>query len=254
MRGDDPVGPVHVPGRSGCRPLTDSASLCRTLNTNLFRYRVGNIESGPREAPLPRPRSQGPGESGSEESPPERSHPDNFRSFLVGLATDPARLGNFVRDAEASMTEAGLSEGDRAILRSADPAAIHGRLTGVQAAGPAQPVTLLVVTVGEGEPGAEVLHVSPVQVPSVQFPQIQPQQILPQVHPVVVQQIFPQQIFPQQVIHPQQIFPQQIFPQQIFPQVIHPQQIFPQQIFPQVIHPQQIFPQQIFPQIDPRPQ
>src|ERR1700674_4371825 len=114
---------------------------------------------------MARPRSQGPEESGSEQSPPEGPGPDNFRSFLVGLATDPARLGNFVRDAQTSMTEAGLSPNDQAILRSADPAAIHARLSGVQAQSAAQPVTLLVVTVGEGEPGAEMLHVSPVQLP-----------------------------------------------------------------------------------------
>src|ERR1051326_2202869 len=79
--------------------------------------------------------------------------PDTFRTFLVGLATDPGLLGRFIKDPSTVMGEAGLSANDQAVLHSANPAAIHARLSG--APQPGAPVTVLVVTVGEGAPGAE---------------------------------------------------------------------------------------------------
>ena len=122
--------------------------------------------------------------------------PDEFRRFLVGLATDPAQLGRFIKDPLGTMAEAGLSPQDQATLQSADPGAIHARLTGAPT--PGTPVTVLVVNVGEGAPGAETLHVTPaaqIVAPQIIHPQILPQQVI---HP---------QIWPQQIIHPQ-VLPQ----------------------------------------------
>ena len=211
------------------------------------------------------PRASPPAAAGSASEIPDQtsagapaSDPasDSFRTFMVALATDPARLGAFIKDPDAAMTAAGLDPVDQVVLKSGDPGTIHARLSGQRFAfaspSTPTPVTVLVVdmtrqpgTAGSAAsdqpavrsaPGARGL---PNQGSSPMFPQI-PQQL-----------VYPQQIFPQQ------IFPQQIFPQQIFPQ-IHPQQIFPQvhpQIFPQ-IHPQQVFPQihpqQVFPQIHPQ--
>ena len=143
---------------------------------------------------------------------------DNFRTFLVGLATDPGLLGRFIKDPSAVMDEAELGASDQAVLQSANPVAINARLSG--APQPGTPVTVLVVTVGQGAPGAETLHVTP----AVQaLPQVTPvavQQVLPQVLPVI-QQVQPQVVQPQ-------ILPQQIFPQ-ILPQVVQPQVIAQQQ-------------------------
>ena len=57
-----------------------------------------------------------------------------LRDFLVGLATDHAKLGEFIRDADAAMKGAGLAPEDEAALKSGNPMAIHARLTGQEAA------------------------------------------------------------------------------------------------------------------------
>jgi hypothetical protein len=197
---------------------------------------------------------------------------DQLRAFLVDVATDPAALGRFVKDPEATMSEAGLSADDQAVLRSGNPAAINARLAGGPAAGPSGPMMLVVDVAGEQ------VSVRPIGLPQFvqQFPQlvqqIAPQilpQVTPQILPQLVQQVAPQilpQVLPQ--IHPQQVHPQlvqlQVQPL-VFPQ-IHPQQVHPQlvqlqvqplvfpQIHPQQIHPmllQQIFPNLVFPQLQP---
>ena len=61
---------------------------------------------------------------------------DQLRAFLVDVATDPAALGRFVKDPDATMSEAGLSPEDQAVLRSGNPTAINARLAGGPAAGP----------------------------------------------------------------------------------------------------------------------
>ncbi|WP_293900315.1 hypothetical protein [Phenylobacterium sp.] len=194
--------------------------------------------------------------------------PDEFRTFMVALATDPARLGAYIKDPDTAMQAAGIGEVDRAILKGGQPWAIHARLMGQRFSfdPPPTPAAVLVVdmvrppgapegaaadqpTVRGPQPAfgpgsSSMFPNAPPQFPQFpQFPQVHPQvvvhpQIFPQVHPQIFPQIHPQIVHPQVVVHPQ------IFPQ-IFPQV-HPQ-IFPQ-IFPQV-HPQ-IFPQ-VFPQIHP---
>jgi hypothetical protein len=207
---------------------------------------------------------------------------DEFRSFLVSLATDPTKLGAFIKDPDGAMGAANIDPVDQVILKSGQPWTIHARLLGQKFSftPPAPAPTVLVVdmtrqtgaggsdeteqptirtgtifTASANQGSSAMFPNFPIQVPQI-FPQVHPQQVFPQIHPQqVFPQIHPQQVFPQ--IHPQQVFPQ-IHPQQVFPQ-IHPQQVFPQihpqQVFPQ-IHPQQVFPQihpqQVFPQIHPQ--
>src|SRR5215217_5287157 len=147
-----------------------------------------------------------------------------LREFLVGLATDHAKLGQFIRDPKTAMSEAKLAPEDEAALKSGDPMAIHARLTG-QSVDVTAPTTVLIVDLismgGEKSdtPMVRVLAAQPgalqqtfSQQPQLIFPQIQPQifpQVQPQIFPQVQPQIFPQvqpQIFPQ--IHPQLVFPQ----------------------------------------------
>jgi len=210
---------------------------------------------------------------------------DEFRSFLVALATDPAKLGAFIKDPDGAMQNAGISDVDRVILKSGQPWAIHARLSGQKFSftPPSQvtPVTVLVVDITKSSGGvqaavadqptvrAQPSSTIPTQGSAAMFPniplQITPPQIYPQqiIHPQIYpQQIIHPQIYPQQIIHPQ-IYPQQIIHPQILPQlVIHPQiypqqvihpQILPQlvihpQIYPQVIHPQLVIHPQIYPQ------
>ena len=181
---------------------------------------------------------------------------DELRSFLVNLATDPARLGEFIRDPDAAMSDTDLDTQDQAALKSGNPAAIYARITGQEVTAPSQPVTVLVVDLvrasgedAEDTPVIRGLPTFPQQIFPQVFPQvtplqIAPQQIFPQVTPL---QIAPQQVFPQ--ITPLQIAPQQVFPQ-VFPQVT-PLQVAPQQVFPQIT-PLQIAPQQVFPQVAPQ--
>jgi hypothetical protein len=119
----------------------------------------------------------------------------DLREFLSELATDPQRLGQFILDPEAAMTEAELSEEDKQALRSGFPAIIYARLAGLS--------TERAFQIDLPRPGGQ----QPLQFP--QFPPLQFPQQFPQFPPLQ----FPQQ-FPQ--------FPPLQFPQQ-FPQFPPPQ-------------------------------
>jgi hypothetical protein len=191
-----------------------------------------------------------PTDTGPETATTATPQPDAFHRFLVALATDPAKLGTFIKDPDGAMSAAGIGAADQMILKSANPAAIHARLQGQTFSyQPPTPTTVLVVdmTKQAGSPDTPEQPAVRTQVSatamtnqgsSAMFPNAP--QIFPQFHP---QQIFPQQIFPQQ------IFPQQIFPQ-VFPQ-FHPQLVIHPQIFPQ-FHPQLVIHPQIFPQVHPQ--
>src|ERR1700732_5348768 len=72
--------------------------------------------------------------------------PDEFRAFLVALATDPAKLGNFIKDPDGSMGAAGIDAVDQAILKSGQAWIIHARLLGQRFSfTPPAPTTVLVV-------------------------------------------------------------------------------------------------------------
>ena len=183
---------------------------------------------------------------------------------MVALATDPARLGAYIKDPDAAMREAGITDVDQVILKSGQPGTIHARLSGQRFSfTPPTPMPTAVLVVDMVRPPG-ALEAAAADQPTVRsqpayaipfsqgsstmFPNAPLQIVHPQIFPQVHPQIFPQ-IHPQLVIHPQ-IFPQ-IFPQvhpQIFPQ-IHPQLVIHPQIFPQIfpqVHPQ------IFPQIHPQ--
>ena len=178
-----------------------------------------------------------------ETTPTASGGTDRLRSFLVGLATDPAALGRFIRDPDAEMSDADLANEDRAVLRSGNPGMIHARLAGRGTAAASPPAVMLVVDMVTDSSGVAEPRVRETGSAAIlQFPQ----QVFPQIVPP--QQIFPQQIFPQQVF-PQVVLPQLVFPQQVFPQLVFPQQVFPQLVFPQQVFPQLVFPQQVFPQI-----
>ncbi|HWT12755.1 MAG TPA: hypothetical protein VN231_08390 [Allosphingosinicella sp.] len=206
------------------------------------------------------------------------------RSFLVGLATDPARLGAFIKDPDSELERAGVSEADRAILKSGNPAAIYG-LIGGQSAAAAQPqippVIILVIDAEAAKEGGEpqltlrpgaiggytgypaiIYSVAPgtgTTPPSV----IQPPMVV--MLAVIAEgqaqtaagsaPTFPTIIPPPMVIifgGPQGPTPSPIqFPPQILPQMIFPQ-IQPQLVQPQ-IHPQMVFPQ-VQPQLVVQPQ
>src|SRR5262245_39187363 len=89
---------------------------------------------------------------------------EKFRAFLVSLATDPARLGQFIKDPDSAMRAAELSTEEQALLKTGNPAAIYGRLTD-QPTPTAAPVTVLIVDLipesGKEGPG----------MPSVRSPQ-----------------------------------------------------------------------------------
>lgn len=90
---------------------------------------------------------------GASKAAPRRaaSRPDKVTAFLVGLATDPAKLGRFIQSPDAELDAAGLDPTDRAILRGGDPGAIHARIGGQPAAPrPDQPI-ILVVSMDDGE-------------------------------------------------------------------------------------------------------
>ncbi|MDO8397824.1 MAG: hypothetical protein Q7T45_08385 [Bradyrhizobium sp.] len=208
--------------------------------------------------------------------------PDEFRSFLVALATDPAKLGAFIKDPDGAMGAANLDPVDQVILKGAQAWMIHARLLGQKFSftPPAPTPNVLVVDMvrpagaaaadAEDQPtvrGSSAFPAPPTQGSLNMFPNFPPVQVPLQLvtHPQFPQafpqfpQIFPQfpQIFPQ--VHPQVVVHPQIFPQvhpqvvvhpQIFPQV-HPQVVVHPQIFPQV-HPQVVVHPQIFPQIFPQ--
>src|SRR5688500_14093827 len=97
-----------------------------------------------------RSKQPGPGGEGSGEDTSNQQ--DSLKTFLVGLATDPARLGAFTQNPEAEMQSAGIDEPDRDILRSGDPAAIHGRITG-QTAQSQPPMIILIIDAEQAKAG-----------------------------------------------------------------------------------------------------
>jgi hypothetical protein len=174
---------------------------------------------------------------------------DRLRDFLVTLATDPAALGNFVKDAEAAMSAADLDPADQAVLRSGDPNVINTRIAG----GPSGAAPMvLVVDVTDDVPSVRGLAPQfPLQqiLQPPQFPQFPQFPVQPPVFPIRQLQVFPQVVAPQIVPPLQQIFPQ-IVPPQVTPQIVPPQVVVgPQIVPPQIVPPQLVFPQQIFPQI-----
>src|SRR5690348_4007308 len=107
--------------------------------------------------------------------------PDALRGFLARLATDPAELGRFVKDPHAAMEAAKLSPGDRAILQSGNPAAIHARLQA--GTGSTMPVISLVVDAsGDKDPTLTVRGAGGFG-GILQLPQVVPQIVLPQIGP-----------------------------------------------------------------------
>jgi len=123
--------------------------------------------------------------------------PDKVTAFLVGLATDPAKLGRFIQSPDAELEAAGIDEADRAILKSGNAAAIHARIGGQPAAPRPDPMFMLVSMSDDGEGGTR---------PSVA-------QALPM---VFAQQMMPPMIFAQQPMWPPMIFAQQMMPPMIF--------------------------------------
>jgi hypothetical protein len=217
--------------------------------------------------------------------------PDPVRSFLVALATDPARLGAFIKDADAEMKTAGLSAEDQAVLKSGNPGLIHARLAGVTQQ---PPVTVLVVDSTGGDNGDQELKVRPTgrlgddppPPPQVVYPQMQmvypppppPQVVYPQMQMVAPPQVVapPMMILviaaetaakygaPQpQIVPPLQIPPLQIPPLQTVPLYgLPPLQLVPQLIAPPMVvdhlrgqqRPVADPPPVIYPQVAPPPQ
>ena len=140
----------------------------------------------------------------------EPSPPDECRSFMVALATDPAKLGAFIKDPDAVMKEYGISDVDQVILKSAHPATIHARLSGQRFSFMPSPVSVLgmdMTRAPDAVQSAATEHPSlrfqssftgiPSQGSSTMFSnvplQIVPPQIFPQIHPQIVHPlIFPQ--------------------------------------------------------------
>jgi hypothetical protein len=207
---------------------------------------------------------------GSGASPP----PDDFHKFLVGLATDPAKLGTFIKDPDSSMKSAGLSDADQAVLKSGHPAAIHARLAGQTTAPPTvvtpQMIFLIVdmTTAAGGQAsdhptvrsltsqGSQPMYPNippiysnlPPQAPPQFYP---PMLVLVTVAPTGQPQLLPPPVHPiypplQVVVHPQVVHPQIVHPQIVHPQIVHQQIVTPPQV---VIGP----PMQIYPPIYPPP-
>jgi hypothetical protein len=55
---------------------------------------------------------------------------ENLKQFLVGLASDPEKLGGYLSDPDTAMAAAGLDPEDRAALKSGNQASIQARLSG----------------------------------------------------------------------------------------------------------------------------
>ena len=92
---------------------------------------------------------------------------DELRNFLSGLATDARRLGEFIRDPDSSMKQAGLSADDQATLKSGNPSAIYARITGQVA----PPVTVVVADLPAPDSGSDAPLIRPLVFPPlVQWP------------------------------------------------------------------------------------
>src|SRR5437879_896436 len=63
----------------------------------------------------------------------------SLRTFLMGLAIDPAKLAAFIRDPKAAMDAAGLDGNDRRALESGSAGAMWGQLLGRPTEIPAPP-------------------------------------------------------------------------------------------------------------------
>jgi hypothetical protein len=178
---------------------------------------------------------------------------DQLRAFLVGIATDPAALGRYVRDPETSMAEADLSPADAAVLRSGDPATINARLAGGPGAAPGGAAMLVVDVAGE-QVSVRPLVNFPQLVQHPQLVNLQPQLVnlqpqLVNLQPQLVNlqpqlvNVQPPMVLPvaQPILPPQQVAPLQIFPppvhQLVLPPIHPPQQVWPLNIFPPPVHP-----------------
>jgi hypothetical protein len=76
---------------------------------------------------------------------------DKLRAFLVEVATNHHRLGEFIADHEAAMKAAGLGAEDQALLKSGNATAINARVRGKVTA-KAPPPCLLVHLQDDGTP------------------------------------------------------------------------------------------------------
>ena len=128
--------------------------------------------------------------------PSQGAKQDKVTAFLVGLATDPAKLGRFIQSADAELDAAGIDAADRAILKSGNAAAIHARIGGQPAPPRPDPMFMLVSMSDDGEGGTR---------PSVA-----------QNLPMVFAQQMPPMIFAHQPMWPPMIFAQQMMPPMIF--------------------------------------
>ncbi|HEV2815819.1 MAG TPA: hypothetical protein VGW40_01150 [Allosphingosinicella sp.] len=79
---------------------------------------------------------------------------DKVTAFLVGLATDPAKLGRFIQSPDSELEAAGIDQADRAILKSGNPAAIHARIGGQPAPPRPDPMFMLVSMSDDGQGGS----------------------------------------------------------------------------------------------------
>ena len=74
--------------------------------------------------------SEGAVQDSSAVSPATATAPDQFRALLIALATDPAHLGEYIKDPDGAMRKAGISDVDQVVLKSGQPWMIHARLSG----------------------------------------------------------------------------------------------------------------------------
>jgi hypothetical protein len=79
---------------------------------------------------------------------------DKLRAFLVELATQPQRLGEFIKDPDAAMKTAGLEAEDQTLLKSGNATAINARLRG-KVTPKAPPPLLLVHLQEDGTPSIQ---------------------------------------------------------------------------------------------------
>src|SRR5512142_557742 len=68
-----------------------------------------------------------------------------LRSFLAGLATDRTKLGAYIADPDAAMTEAGLGPEQQELLKSGNLGLIYARFVAEQEGGAQAPAMVVVV-------------------------------------------------------------------------------------------------------------
>jgi hypothetical protein len=164
---------------------------------------------------------------------------DQLRAFLVEVATDPAALGRFVKDPETSMSEAGISAEDQAVLRSGNPNAINARLASGPGAGAPAAMMLVVDVAGDDVNVRPLLQQFPQLVQ--QFPQLVLQQA-----PPLVQQIQPTLVFPVQPppVQPPPVGPPPVWPPPVIQWPIHPP---PPPVWPPPVWPPPVWPPPVWP-------